>query len=212
MKNYRDLSFSLQNLVDAELGPKERLVWASRPRPRFFTAASTGIVLFSIPWTTFAVMWTVGAAGGAFGAPVAVWFPLIGVPFILTGVWMFLSPIWAFRKSLRTVYAITDSRAFAIERGWLTRIRNYTSSELQQTEVREYADGIGDVIFAYVEPKQRKVRPSLANSSDEEQDHDTETAATPAGTFRDEVGFFSIDRPREVEQMLRDLASYAVPK
>jgi hypothetical protein len=203
MKNYRDLPFALQNLVDSELVIGERLVWVSRPRPRFFSPASAGIVLFSVPWTTFAVIWTVGAAMGANGARgAAAWFPLIGLPFILTGIWMFFSPVWAFRTATRTVYAITDRRAFTIERGWVNKIRSYSPRDLRETQVREHTNGSGDIIISSRDGATAEERVYVSDAANV----DSSDSTTAADTFWEEHGFFHIDRPKEVEQLLRDLA------
>jgi hypothetical protein len=200
MKNYRDLPFALQNLVEAELRPKERLVWVARPQPRFFTAASTGVLLFSIPWTMFAAIWTIGAA--LRGAGAVAWIPVIGVPFILAGVWMLFSPVWAYRKALRTVYAITGERAITIEKGWGTTVCSYSPNDLEQTHVRRHRDGSGDIIISTETPH----TPKVVNSSRES------TLDETARTLGQERGFFNIAKPNEVEQLLRALAVGKFPQ
>lgn len=52
----------LQETVDRELEPGERIQWIDMPTARFFTPVATGVFLFAIPWTAFAIFWICGAS------------------------------------------------------------------------------------------------------------------------------------------------------
>lgn len=179
-------------MVERELSPGERVRWMEQPIPRFFTPMATGAFLFAIPWTTFAVFWICGAAGfklpdfrqGGFSL-----FPLFGVPFVLIGLGMLSSPLWAYRRSLQSVYVVTDRRAITFEGGWTTTIRSYPPAQLQQSYRKEKRDGTGDVVLG-----QRIVQGSNGNG------HQTQ-----------DLGFLRIREPRKVEQLLQQLAAQAAP-
>lgn len=160
--------------------------WIGRPIPRFFGAKSTSIFLFAIPWTAFAVFWMCGAAGfripdfqEGFG-----FFPLFGAPFVLVGLGMMSYPLWFYRSSLKTVYVVTDRRAITFQGAWSTTIRSYLPAQLTHTFRRERRDGSGDVVISERSP----------GDSDGNRPFD-------------ELGFFQIPNPREVEKMLKELAA-----
>lgn len=179
----------MQDLVDRELEIGERVVWSGMPRRTFFTPAATGTFLFGIPWTAFAVFWTLTAGIGTLfsgGFSIFSFFPLFGVPFILIGIGMLSAPSGAYVKSGRTVYVITDKRAISFEGGRSTVVRSFTPERLGEVFRRERPNGYGDVII------------DLAHSRDSDGDKQTE-----------EVGFFRVRDPKEVERLLKDLSSRA---
>jgi len=182
----------LQDEVERQLEPGERIQWMEQPVPRFFTPASTGMFFFGIPFTAFAVFWMCGASGfkrpdfskGGFS-----FFPLFGVPFLLIGIGMLLSPLWARRKGLKTVYAITDRRAITCDGGWTTTIRFYTPDQLKNMYRKEKKDGTGDVVLIQV----------LSNVRIGGQQQMAD------------VGFLRVRDARKTEQMLRNLIDQSVP-
>ncbi len=180
------ISPELEDKVNRELESDERVLWMEQPVPRYFTAMSTGMFLFAIPWTAFAVFWICGASGfefpdfrkGGFA-----FFPLFGLPFLLIGVGMLTTPIWTRRKAAKTVYVITDRRAITFDGGWTTTIRSYPPDKLQNLFRKEKSDGTGDIILA-----QR----AWADSEGHQQAMD--------------LGFLNIRDPKTVENMLKKLA------
>lgn len=185
MKQKRSIPRKLQTRVDHELDAGERIQWIGMPMPRCFTPASTFAFLFAVPWTAFAVFWMYGAAGfqiSDFKEGVDL-FPLFGVPFVLIGLGMLSSPLWAYRKSLKTVYVITDRRAITFDGGWSTTIRSYPPSKLTDIYRKEKRNGSGDVVIS------RKAW------RDSDGDHQSE-----------ELGFLRIQNPKQVESMLNKLA------
>ncbi len=189
MLNEHQVPRHLQDKVERELEPGERIQWTAMPVPRFFTPAATGAFLFGIPWTAFAIFWTAGAAWGtsqAEDAGLFRLFPLFGVPFILIGFAMLSSPVWAYRKGVRTVYVITDRRAITFLGGRTTTVRSYLPDHLEDIYRREKKDGTGDVIIS-----RRAWRDSDGNRRSEES------------------GFLRVRDPKAVEAMLRKLAQQA---
>lgn len=181
----------LQDKIDRELAPGERIEWVDTPVPRFFTPTSTAAFLFGIPWTAFALFWTGGAAWGTLKNDGLGWFrlfPLFGLPFILIGLGMLSAPFWARRKALNTVYVITDRRAISFEGTRTVTVRSYMPDQLREIYRKEKNDGTGDVIIG-----RRAWRDSDGDRRYEE------------------LGFLRIRDPKTVEDMLRKLAEKAQP-
>jgi hypothetical protein len=180
----------LQDLVERQLEPAERVRWMEQPGPRFFTPTSTGIFVFGILWTAFSIFWIASAWGIGRSNPKGESGALFGVPFLLIGVAMLLSPLWTRRKAFKTVYAITDRRAITFDGGWTTTIRNYTPDQLKSMYRKEMKDGSGDVVLG-------QVASSRSSPSGQPQMMD--------------VGFLRVRDVRKTEQMLRELIGQSNP-
>lgn len=179
-RSNRPIPPQLKSRVDRELEPSEQILWIDTPIPQFFNPGSTGIFLFSIPWTCFAVFWTIGAWEQSEN-----WsFALFGAPLLAVGFGMLLTPVWTYRKALATAYVITDQRAISFDGGWKTTIRSYPPAKLGNVYRREKQGGTGDVMIA-----RRMWR-------DSDGDRQTE-----------ELGFLNIENPREIERLLKQLAN-----
>jgi hypothetical protein len=182
--------------IENELQPGEFIRWIEQPIPRFFTASSIVSVLFGIPWTSFSIFLMWGASrfklpdlreglqpqqlNALFGS--APFF--FGVPFVLIGFRMLSSPVWAWQAARKTVYLVTDKRAISIHSGWSTTIRIYLPNQLKEIYRKERADGTGDVII------------SIRRWKDSDGDNMSE-----------EIGFLGVRNPREVENILKQLAN-----
>jgi hypothetical protein len=178
----------LRRKIENELQPGEFIRWIEQPIPRFFTASSIGSVLFGIPWTSFAIFWMWGASRFKLpdireGLQPQNLFALFGVPFVLIGFRMLSSPVWAWQAARKTVYLVTDKRAISIHSGWSTTIRIYLPNQLKEIYRKERADGTGDVII------------SIRRWKDSDGDNMSE-----------EIGFLGVRNPREVENILKQLA------
>lgn len=176
----------LREIVQREIDHDERVVWSAMPKPKYFSGPALGAFLFAIPWTAFSVFWMAGAAG--FKVPQfnngADLFPLFGIPFFLVGIGMLSSPLWSYRRSLKTVYLITDRRAVTIDGGMSYTIRSYTGDKLTDIFRREHKDGTGDVIIS---------RNSWRDSEGDRQ--------------LQELGFLRIKDAKSVESMLKEMAA-----
>jgi hypothetical protein len=160
----QELPPDLRSIVQNELKGGEKLVWADRPVPRLFTAATIVPMLFAVPWTAFAIFWTV-MAGGFFESrsqpfPATGFryaFALFGVPFILVGLAMLTTPVWTRRAMRRTAYAVTDQRAVVFTGGFFgtRRVQSFEPDRLAAMERTERADGSGDLIFEHLTTRRR---------------------------------------------------------
>ena len=96
---------------------------------------------------------------------------------------MLSSPLWAHRKSLSTVYVITDRRAITIDGAWSTTIRSYLPEKLTDIYRKEHKNGTGDVI--------------ISRHAWKDLDGDRQTQ---------ELGFLRIPNAKSVETLLKELA------
>lgn len=186
MRAYTVIPRHLEDRIDRELETGERIEWMDMPIPRYFTRASTAAFLFGIPWTAFAVFWVFAASGFKvpdFSGGGESLFPLFGLPFVLIGLAMLSSPFWAYRRAFKTVYVITDRRAILYQGGWTRTIRSYPPEKLEEIYRKERRDGSGDVVFDHRTWRGRHGR-----------------------EHTEELGFLSVRNPRQVEQMLKQLA------
>ena len=98
------------------VAPREQLLWSGRPDARaLFIPADGFLIPFGLLFLGFAVFWTTEAAEGA-----PAFFPIFGFVFIVFGlsrVRPILVKVWRKRRS---IYAVTDRRAFAVEGGTVT--------------------------------------------------------------------------------------------
>jgi hypothetical protein len=187
------LSPDLEDRLQSELQPGERLVWAGQPRLDLATRQAWFLVPCGIVFGGFALFWIVGAAGmGGFAAwnfaPAGLLgcFPLFGVPFFLIGLWLIASPYWLRRRAQQMLYALTDQRAIVFEPGWrgAVTVRNYSAAGLGRMSRTERPDGSGDLVFE-----------EFTTSGTAGDSHRTSQT-----TRR---GFLAIDRVREVEELVR---------
>jgi hypothetical protein len=110
-------------------------------------------------------------------------FALFGIPFVLVGFGMLSSPLWVWQAARKTVYLITDKRAILIQGGGSTTIRSYLPDQLMDIYRKERDDRTGDVVI------------SIRRWKDSDGDNRSE-----------EIGFLGVRNPREVENILNQLA------
>jgi hypothetical protein len=116
--------------LDSDIGTYlqsgERIRWTGRPAQGVrLTSRDIFLIPFSLLWGGFAIFWEgavllIRTPGGA-GAPAL--FALWGIPFVCVGLYLivgrFFADAWV---RSRTVYAVTDSRAFLLRRMWSDRL------------------------------------------------------------------------------------------
>ncbi|WP_425072268.1 hypothetical protein [Sagittula sp. S175] len=137
----------LKHLLD----PSERVLWTGHPDVRITRQdVSLPRILIGILVTGFALFWIRMAlflTEGIREAPVQL-FPLFGLIFVAIGLYnMGLHVFWdSFRRS-RTVYVLTDRRAFIITSLPLQsrRLKDHSIGELTR---EQHGEGLGSVWFA----------------------------------------------------------------
>ncbi len=182
------IPLSLQEAIARELERDEKVIWSGMPKPWCFNRSTVHQFLFGIALTAGIVTWA--ASGSGFMIlqvnQVQDLMPLAAFLFFLTaGIALLLSPLWTFRKSLKTVYVITDRRAITMDGGWTTTTRSYPAESLTEIFRKEHRDGTGDIILA------RHI------SKDSDGDSNVE-----------EFGFLHIPDAKSVEAQLKELAKH----
>lgn len=137
----------LRDLVEKELDQNEKVVWCGMPKPKFFTGPATGAFVFGIPWTAFMISMFILEIPQFAKEKDYILFYIFFVPLIIVGIAMLYSPLWAFKKSLKTVYVITERRAITFDNGFSVTIRSYPPNKLTEIFRRERNDGTGDIII-----------------------------------------------------------------
>lgn len=169
-------------LMQREMQPGERLIWADRPaNSASFGRSHRASALFGVPFLAFAVFWTGMAATMTWSAPGAPWFfryvfPAFGIPFIVVGLGLVSGPLRARLRARRILYALTDRRLIVREDDY---VQSFDFDQIQMIRRRDNGDGTGDVLFR------------------------EERVARSRGTGSRPVGFLGINEPQKVEQAIR---------
>jgi hypothetical protein len=179
-----ELPREMHDLVERELRPGERVIWARQPTFRLVSAGVLVPVIFAVPWLIFCTIWIGGATflTRGTGVPGMVGlFPFCGLPFVLVGLGMLTAPVWIRRSMSRAVYVITDTRAIVVHRGLFGGVtsKSFSPERVAQMQRVERRDGFGDLIFEVY----------------------TERRGTNAHTVRH--GFLNVQDVRGVEDVLR---------
>lgn len=143
----------LTALLQEELLRDERVLWQGQPDPRNpFSPADVFLFPFSLLWGGFAVLWLIGWLGQ--GVPKQdgggyFFGVLLGVVFVLFGLYgvggRFIYKAW---RKRRTLYAVTDRRVLAIERGARgPRVQAGFIDRIPTINRRTRRDGSGSVKF-----------------------------------------------------------------
>jgi hypothetical protein len=194
----------LQQLVQRELHPEEKLRWVGRPSAVRFLFGSLGVAVVGVVFVGFALFWMSGAFSMRDQHRDTPWgndfmtqaFPYFGLIFVGAGVLMVLSPLWALFRASSTVYVVTDQRAILFDRGLLgTQIRSFGPTAVEDLTRRERSDGSGDLIFK----RKTYYQPGHWSGSGNTRHY------YPGGSRTHEIGFFGIPDVRHVERLLRDL-------
>ena len=173
----------LHNLLEDQLAPGEKLRWCCQPKPNIYAWQTWRTFPFAIAATVFA-FWlcytgvTRYRQDGHFG------LLLFSVPFVLVALLTVLNPLHLARLAGRTAYAVTDRRVIILENGRSTKVQSFLPDQLGELELRERADGWGNIIFAKVY----------------EWTSDNNRSCIP--TF---IGLFGVPAVRDVEALIRDL-------
>jgi hypothetical protein len=194
----------LDQRVQAELSPGERLIWVGQPRPDLFRGQTIFLSVFGAVFGGFALIFFLvgagmaavfaslgGAAAGDAAGGLAGCFPLFfclfSIPFLLIGGWMLLAPVWMPKRIRRVIYALTDRRTVLWEPNWFGggyTVRSYTREGLGRMYRVDKVGAAGDLVF--------------------EEYYTTSTNTSGYTTSnRTQRGFLGIDRVREVEELVR---------
>lgn len=175
-----------RQIIQAELGRDEKLIWADAPISlKSHAYSSIPLALFGIPFFAFSVFWTkmaVSMGGGQGLGGFDMIFPMFGIPFMLVGLGMLLSPLWKMYKAKRITYALTDKRMIIRQAFPRIEIQSWPLSGIKNLSRNGPAKGPGDVIFAEIQKTGNKGR-----------------------QYTEKVGFIGISEPKRLEDKVRSM-------
>jgi hypothetical protein len=166
------------------LEPSEKLVWTGEPRPWALAGRSLGWALLGLGHCVFAlIIWNELGRGGRLlvmnGRPFApVLFVLVTVGTVAINAFLLSGPLRAYWRAKRTFYALTNRRVMISEPRLVggRRVRAFSPDRLNLMKCKQRSDGSGDLIFDVRKDLSGLVHP---------------------------VGFLSVDRVREIEDLVR---------
>jgi hypothetical protein len=135
--------FELQNELQHELMPEEKLLWSGRPKGGILLRGEdTFLIPFTVLWFGFAIFWETTAISG--GAP--FFFGLWGIPFILIGFYMAIGRFFYDKINREnTIYGITNNRVI-IKSGVFKRdVQSLNIHILFNLSINEKNDGTGTI-------------------------------------------------------------------
>jgi len=175
-----------RRLLNPQLEPGEWVYWTGKPLPlRMALEEREALGLGILSVVTLILLQMVYPHEHIFS------IPLLGIGFGVEWIDLFFGviallflaqPIYRYWTATRTIYAITDRRAFTLKPTRKGKIvQSYT--KIQRIERRDLAQGRGDLIFG------------------------TRRLVTNYGRFgarihSKDIGFFGIENAREVEQLM----------
>src|SRR5262245_25267621 len=98
----------VRHQLQPELGPREKLLWAGRPRQGVFLRPADALLIpFSLLWAGFAVFWE----SMVVRTPAPWFFVLWGIPFVAIGCYLVVGRFYVdARQRGRTYYGVTNER------------------------------------------------------------------------------------------------------
>ena len=138
-------SVEASSIVQRELGPQERILWAGSPRAGLvFRPADVFLIPFSLLWGGFALFWEYSVLRE--GAP--FFFGIWGVPFVLMGLYFIFGRFLVDKKQReRTVYGLTNERAIIISGLLAQTVKSLNLRTLTDVSLHERPDGSGTITF-----------------------------------------------------------------
>lgn len=149
---------NLQDIVQRELRPDERLIWSGTPGQGLRLRSSDAVVIpFSLLWGGFAIFWEYSAvfgldpSGHASRAAAPLFMEIWGIPFVIAGLYFMVGRfiVDAFQRA-RTIYAVTDQRILILTQLFGKRIRSLTLRTLPDITLTEKSDGSGTITFGAI--------------------------------------------------------------
>jgi hypothetical protein len=141
-------------IAQAEMHPRERLLWSGRPVAGTGWREALPMVGFGLLFAAFAAFWVTMAFGITRSGngisesdPIGFYFPFFGVPFFLVGAGIVLKALWSVKSAAASVYALSNQRIAVISGGRSKRVRSYNLLDLGDIERIERSGGAGDLLF-----------------------------------------------------------------
>jgi Bacterial PH domain len=139
-----------RSMLEAQLGPREKLLWAGRPpRGIMLCAIDAFLIPFSLMWGGFAFFWEYSVITEK--AP--VFFSLWGIPFVLVGLYVVIGRFLVDRKQReKTSYGITNERVLIVSGVFSQTVKSLNLRTLSDVTMTERGDGSGSIAFGPTHP------------------------------------------------------------
>ena len=138
------------SIVQREIGPQERMLWAGRPRAGLvLRPMDTFLIPFSLLWGGFAFFWEYSVLRE--GAP--FFFRLWGVPFVLMGLYFIFGRFLVDAKQReKTFYGLTNERVITVSGVFTRSVKSLMLRNLTDVSLHERSDGSGTITFGPENP------------------------------------------------------------
>lgn len=144
------MAYDAQLILQRELDPGERLLWAGSPKQGIvFRASDLFMIPFSLLWGGFAIFWEVMVLQipKSSGAD-SIIFPIFGIPFVLFGLYLIFGRfIYDSKLREKTFYGLTDQRAVIISGMFRKGVKSLNLKTMTDVSLTESAGGYGTIIF-----------------------------------------------------------------
>lgn len=132
-------------VMQRELGPDERLLWAGKPRGEVRLQASDAFMIpFSLFWCGFACFWEYMVIRQNGPLLMRLW----GVPFVAIGLYLVVGRFFAdARRRGNTWYGLTDQRVIILSGVFRRTARSLNLRTLPEINLTTESDGSGTIAF-----------------------------------------------------------------
>lgn len=144
------MNFDATQVIQSELEPRERLLWAGQPTQGVKLRGSDGFMIpFSFLWGGFAIFWEYSVIQN--GAPFI--FMLFGIPFVLVGLYIMFGRFFIEAKQRsKTFYGLTNERVVITSGLFRKKVKSLNLRTLTDISLSESSNGSGSVSFGNSSP------------------------------------------------------------
>ena len=137
-------------VIAAQLGSGERLLWSGRPRLGIYLRPSDGYLIpFSLMWGGFAIFWEYSVLTSK--AP--FFFSIWGVPFVLIGLYLIFGRFFVeAQQRSKTYYGLTNQRVIIVSGLFSHAVKSLQLRTLSDISLAERSDGTGTITFGAAAP------------------------------------------------------------
>jgi hypothetical protein len=131
--------------LQPELGPREKLLWAGRPRQGILLRPADALLIpFSLLWAGFAIFWE----STVVRTPAPGFFVVWGIPFVAIGCYLVLGRFFVdARQRARTYYGVTNERILIVSGILGRKISSIDLRSLPAMSLDERRSGEGSIMF-----------------------------------------------------------------
>ncbi|MBN8662511.1 MAG: hypothetical protein J0M35_19240 [Candidatus Obscuribacter phosphatis] len=176
------------HLKAAEFLPvEEKIVFVTTPEPGHEGMVKIWFIPFAIVWTLFSLLWLTVALGSSVTkrSITGIIMSLFGLPFAALGIGMLLTPYFSYMRELTTIYAISEKRAFAVDKDGARELVAFDDKHFGPINASTYTRKLAD------------------GKSEERMDLLFRNNLDPEGASVT-VGFWGIDKGAEVKAILEE--------